>query len=53
MSILGFILLIILISLLIGAFPLGRRNAGAGWGLGGIGGVLLVVLIILLVIGVV
>ena len=51
MVMLGTILLIILIIVLIGAIPVGRRNRGAGYGLGGLGGLLLVIIIILLLFG--
>ena len=51
MSLLGIILLVVLIGLLLGAIPAGRRNRNYGFGLGGLGGVLLIILILLLVFG--
>jgi hypothetical protein len=48
---LGTILLIILILLLIGAFPTGPYSAGWGYGPSGLLGVLLVVLLILVLMG--
>lgn len=49
---LGWILLIILIILLLGALPTWPYSRGWGYGPGGILGVILVVVIILLVLGV-
>lgn len=48
---LGTILLIILILLLIGAFPAWPHSAGWGYGPSGILGVILIILIILLLLG--
>lgn len=48
---LGTILLIILILLLIGAFPSWPHSAGWGYGPSGILGVILIIVIILLLLG--
>ena len=52
MSILGILLIILVVGLLIGAVPMGRRNRRYGYGLGGLGGSLLIILIVLLILGV-
>ena len=49
---LGWILLIVLVLLLLGALPAWPYSRGWGYGPGGILGVLLVVVIILLILGV-
>lgn len=51
MSLLVTILIIILIVILIGAIPVGRRNRGAGIGLGGVAGTILIILLILWLVG--
>lgn len=48
---LGTILLIVLILLLIGAFPAWPHSAGWGYGPSGILGVILIIVIILLLLG--
>jgi hypothetical protein len=51
MSTLGIVLVVILILLLVGAFPSWPHAAGWGYGPSGLLGVILIVVVILLVLG--